>query len=240
VKTSIRRKPPATKLDHGGQAALLRGGPQRCRRSLPTLALTALSIQNVGWIINGGSSTHGAVPRVCVAARPHPVRMTTRIALGSHHRGAPTPVRRGDSVMTEQRTSQYGRVHEKPASGLAVGFTVFAGVIMIMAGAFQAITGLVAIFENEFYATTRNYILQFDVTTWGWIHMLLGLVILFAGFGVLSGQTWGRVVGIILAGVSALANFAFIPYYPVWSLVIIALDVFVIWALAAHGRDITR
>jgi hypothetical protein len=66
------------------------------------------------------------------------------------------------------------------------------------------------------------------------------LVILFAGFGVLSGQTWGRVVGIILAGVSALANFAFIPYYPVWSLVIIALDVFVIWALAAHGRDITR
>jgi hypothetical protein len=142
--------------------------------------------------------------------------------------------------MTEQRTAQYGRVHEKPASGMAVGFTVFAGVMMIMAGAFQAITGLVAIFENEFYATTRNYILQFDVTTWGWIHMLLGLVVLFAGFGVLSGQTWGRVVGIILAGVSALANFAFIPYYPVWSLVIIALDVFVIWALATHGRDITR
>jgi hypothetical protein len=66
------------------------------------------------------------------------------------------------------------------------------------------------------------------------------LVILFAGFAVLSGQTWGRVIGIILASLSALANFAFIPYYPVWSLVIIGLDVFVIWALAAHGRDITR
>jgi hypothetical protein len=109
-----------------------------------------------------------------------------------------------------------------------------------MAGGFQAIAGLVAIFENEFYTTTRNYILEFDVTTWGWIHLLLGLVVLFAGFAVLSGQTWGRVIGIILAGISALANFAFIPYYPVWSLVIIALDVFVIWALAAHGRDITR
>jgi hypothetical protein len=142
--------------------------------------------------------------------------------------------------MTEQTTSQYGRVHDKPPSGWAIGFSAFAGLMMIMAGGFQAIAGLVAIFENEFYTTTRNYILEFDVTTWGWIHLLLGLVVLFAGFAVLSGQTWGRVIGIILAGISALANFAFIPYYPVWSLVIIALDVFVIWALAAHGRDITR
>jgi len=142
--------------------------------------------------------------------------------------------------MTEQRTAPYGRVDDKPPSGWAVGFTVFAGVMMIMAGSFQGLAGLVAIFENEFYATTRNYILEFDVTTWGWIHLLLGLLILFAGFAVLSGQTWGRVVGITLASLSALANFAFIPYYPVWSLVIIALDVFVIWALAAHGRDIAR
>ena len=142
--------------------------------------------------------------------------------------------------MTEQRTSQYRRVDEKPPSGLAVGFTVFAGVMMIMAGGFQAIAGLVAIFENEFYATTRNYILKFDVTTWGWIHLLLGLLVLFAGFAMLSGKTWGRVIGIVLASLSALANFAFIPYYPIWSLVIIALDVFVIWALAAHGRDVAR
>ena len=142
--------------------------------------------------------------------------------------------------MTEQRTSQYGRVHEQPPSGAAVGFTVFAGVMMIMAGAFQALAGIVAIFENEFYATTRNYILKFDVTTWGWIHLLLGLLILFAGFAVFSGSTWGRTIGVILAVLSALANFAFIPYYPVWSLVIIALDVFVIWALVGHGRDITR
>ena len=142
--------------------------------------------------------------------------------------------------MTEQRTAPYGRVDEKPPSGVAVGFTVFAGVMMIMAGAFQGLAGIIAIFENEFYATTRNYVLEFDVTTWGWIHLLLGLLILFAGFAVLSGQTWGRVIGITMAGLSALANFAFIPYYPVWSLVIIALDVFVIWALAAHGRDITR
>src|SRR3954454_18200075 len=144
--------------------------------------------------------------------------MRTRIALGAHHRGAPTSGcgERGDSAMTEQRTSQYRRVDEKPPSGLAIGFTVFAGVMMIMAGVFQAIAGLVAIFENEFYATTRNYILKFDVTTWGWIRLLLGLGGLFAGLAVLPGQTWGRVIGILLAAVSALANFAFIPYYPIW------------------------
>jgi hypothetical protein len=116
---------------------------------------------------------------------------------------------------------------------------VFAGVMMIMAGAFQALSGLVALFENEFYVATRNYLLQFDATSWGWIHLLLGLLVLFAGFAVLAGQTWGRVVGITLAVLSALANFAFLPYYPFWAMTIIALDIFVIWALAVHGRETT-
>jgi hypothetical protein len=78
---------------------------------------------------------------------------------------------------------------------------------------------------------------QFDVTTWGWIHLLVGLLVLFAGIAVMSGQTWARAIGIILAGLSALANFVFIPYYPFWSLLIIALDVFVIWALAVYHPE---
>ena len=134
------------------------------------------------------------------------------------------------------RSDQQG----EPPSGAAVGLTVFAGVMMIMAGGFQALAGLVALFQNEFYVSTRNYLVKFDATTWGWIHLLVGLMVLFAGFAVLSGQTWGRVIGITLAVLSALSNFAFVPYYPFWSLTIIALDVFIIWALAAHGRDITR
>jgi hypothetical protein len=144
--------------------------------------------------------------------------------------------------MTEQPTRNYQPASQQndPPSGWAIGLITFAGVLMIMSGAFQAFTGLVAVFENEFYVATRNYLLQFDATSWGWIHLLLGLVVVGAGFAVLAGQTWGRVVGIILAVVSALANFAFIPYYPFWSMTIIALDVFIIWALAAHGRDITR
>ena len=142
--------------------------------------------------------------------------------------------------MTEQPTHNYAPAddYEEPPSGLARGFISFAGVIMIMAGGFQALSGLVALFQDEFYVSTRNYLLKFDTTTWGWIHLLLGVLVLFAGFAVLSGKVWGRTVGVILAVVSALSQFAFIPYYPFWALLVIALDVFVIWALTAHGRDL--
>ena len=142
--------------------------------------------------------------------------------------------------MTDQAAaSQYrsaGRARE--ASGWAVSFTLFAAIMMLMSGTFQALAGLVAIFENEFYVATRNYLFQFDATTWGWIHLLVGLVVAFAGWGLLSGRTWARVVGITLAVLSAIANFLFLPYYPFWALTVIALDVFVIWALTAHGRDL--
>jgi hypothetical protein len=141
--------------------------------------------------------------------------------------------------MTEQVSPQYqsaGRAEE--ASGWAVGFILFAAIMMIMAGVFQAIVGLVAIFENEFYVATRNYLFQFDATTWGWIHLVVGLIVAFAGWGVLSGRTWARVVGITVAVLSAIANFLFIPYYPFWALTVITLDIFVIWALAAHGGEL--
>jgi hypothetical protein len=142
--------------------------------------------------------------------------------------------------MTEQSPSQYrsGARIEQATSGWAVGFILFAAIMMIMAGVFQALAGLVAIFENEFYVATRNYLFQFDATTWGWVHLLVGLLVAFAGWGLLSGRTWARVVGITLAVLSAIANFLFIPYYPFWALLIITLDVFVIWAIAAHGHEI--
>lgn len=115
------------------------------------------------------------------------------------------------------------------------GYLKFAGILMIMAGAFEAFTGLVAVLQNEFYVATRNYILQFDTTIWGWIHLVVGAAVLVVGIAVMSGQRWAAVVGIIVAGLSALSSFAFMPYYPVWTLTTIALDVFVIWALAVHG-----
>jgi hypothetical protein len=136
--------------------------------------------------------------------------------------------------MTEQTPGYGSRVREEPP-GWAMGFIVFAAVMMMMAGVFQALAGLAAIFENEFYVAARNYLYEVDVTAWGWIHLILGVVVALAGFALLSGATWARVVGITLAALSAIANFLFIPYYPFWSLLIIALDVFIIWALAVYG-----
>ncbi|HET6917927.1 MAG TPA: hypothetical protein VFI46_00505 [Jiangellaceae bacterium] len=141
--------------------------------------------------------------------------------------------------MTEDAYSSSGaRRAEQETSGTAVGFILFAAIMMLMAGSFQALQGLIAIFENEFYVATRNYVFEFDATTWGWIHLLIGLLVAFAGWGLLSGKTWARVVAITVALVSAVANFLFIPYYPFWALTVITLDIFVIWAVSAHGREL--
>jgi hypothetical protein len=145
--------------------------------------------------------------------------------------------RRKLQMSNEGYSSAGSRASREPSRG-AVGFILFAAIMMIMVGVFQAIQGLIGIFENEFYVATRNYLLKFDATTWGWIHLLLGLLVAFAGWGLFSGRTWARTVAIILALLSAIANFAFIPYYPFWSLLIITLDIFVIWAVAAHGGEL--
>jgi hypothetical protein len=127
----------------------------------------------------------------------------------------------------------------KPSSA-AVGLTVFAAVMLIMVGIFQAIAGVVALFNDTFYVVGEKYIFQFDVTTWGWVHLILGVVIAVAGYFLFRGAVWARTVGVILASISAVLNFAWLPHYPIWAIAIITLDVFIIWALTAHGRDITR
>jgi hypothetical protein len=121
-----------------------------------------------------------------------------------------------------------------------MGWTAFAGIMMIMMGTFHAMAGFVAILENELLVTTPNYIFQLDVTTWGWVHLVLGALVLIAGLALFTGAVWARTIGVILAVVSAVANFAWIPYYPVWSLVMITVSVFVIWALTVRGTDIVE
>lgn len=144
--------------------------------------------------------------------------------------------------MTEQASSQYrsGSRAQEESSSWAAGFVLFAGLMMVMTGVFQAINGLVALFENEFYVVTQNYLFEFDLTTWGWTHLILGVVVALAGGAVMAGRVWGRTVGVVLALLSAGVNFLFIPYYPIWSILIITLNVFVIWALVAHGRDLQK
>ena len=127
--------------------------------------------------------------------------------------------------------SDYGSTRSAEPSGSVAGGYVFAGVILIVVGIFQAIAGLAAIFEDEFFVVSQNYVFEVNTTAWGWIHLLLGLLVAFAGYALFAAKTWARVVGVTLASLSAIANFFFIPYYPFWALLIIALDVWVIWAL---------
>jgi len=123
-------------------------------------------------------------------------------------------------------------------SGLAVGLSVFAGTLLVLVGVLHAVQGLVALFNDTFYVVGQEWTFSFDVTTWGWIHLLLGVLVAFAGFFIFRGAVWARTVGVAVAVLSAIVNFVWLPYYPVWGLVVIALDVFVIWALTVHGRDI--
>lgn len=128
--------------------------------------------------------------------------------------------------------------HSTEYSSAAVGFTVFAAVMMIIGGIMQAMQGLVALVNDTFYVVGEEYLFQFDVTSWGWIHLLLGIVVGLAGFALLSGATWARAVAVVLASLAIVANFLWLPHYPLWSMVLIALDVFVIWAVTVHGQDI--
>ena len=122
----------------------------------------------------------------------------------------------------------------------AVGITAFAAIMMMTVGAFQAIQGVVALLNDTFYVVGQKWTFSFDITTWGWIHLIVGAGIAAAGFFLLTGAVWARAVGIGVAAVSALLNFAWMPYYPAWSMVIIAVDVFVIWALSVLGREVSN
>jgi hypothetical protein len=119
----------------------------------------------------------------------------------------------------------------RAVSGWAMGGVMFAATIMLLTGAFQAITGLVAIFNDEFYVPVRGHTFNLDLTAWGWIHLVLGLAVAAAGIALFTRAVWAGVVAIFLAVLSAINNFFFIPHYPAWSLLVIALDVWVIWAL---------
>lgn len=141
-------------------------------------------------------------------------------------------------MTTDHRTEPSSTV--TPPSSAAVGLTVFAAIVMIMVGVFQAIQGVVALLNDTFFVAGEKWVFSFDVTTWGWIHLLGGAVLMLAGFFLLQGAVWARVVGVGVAIISAVLNFMWLPYYPVWAIVVIALDVFVIWALTAHGRDVAR
>jgi hypothetical protein len=119
------------------------------------------------------------------------------------------------------------------------GWVGFAGIMLIMLGIFQAIEGFVAIFDNGYYLVRPNgLVINVDYTAWGWIHLIIGLIAVAVGLGLLTGNMAARIVGVVIAVISATLNLMFIAAYPVWSTIVIAVDVIVIYAIVVHGREL--
>jgi hypothetical protein len=137
--------------------------------------------------------------------------------------------------MSAQESSGYGSGNY---SGWAVGWITFAGVTMIMVGIFQALNGIVGIVNDDFFVKTHHYTYSLSTTSWGWIHLILGIIVVISGIGLFTGNLAARIVAVTIAMLSTIANFLWLPYYPVWSVVIIAFNIAIIWALTAHGGDI--
>jgi hypothetical protein len=135
-------------------------------------------------------------------------------------------------------TTGPGETYREPTGW--VGWIVFAAVLMIIAGTLNAIQGLVAVVNDEWVVWGNRANLYLDLTEWGWVHLVGGILVVLAGFGLLSGNVLARAVAVLLASLAIIANFLYIPAYPVWALTIIAINVFVIYALTAHGGELRR
>jgi hypothetical protein len=138
--------------------------------------------------------------------------------------------------MNMSNGTQMVGVHEEHHTG----WVSFAGYLMVVAGFFHAIAGLVAIFKSDVYVASANSLLVFDYTAWGWTHLIFGAILIAGAFALFAGRMWGRILAITLATLSAILNFGFIQAYPLWSLLIIAMDVIIIYSVTTHGDEMAE
>lgn len=129
-----------------------------------------------------------------------------------------------------------GRPEGEGHRAAVVGFTALAGTLMILSGLWSAVVGTVGLAHGHVFAAAPTYTFRYSIHSWSWAHLILGIVIFAAGICVFLGMGWARILGAVLAVISAVANFVFIPYQPLWSLVVIAIDAFIIWALLSPRR----
>lgn len=130
-------------------------------------------------------------------------------------------------------TSSRRNYESSTAGAWALGGIAFGGVMLVTVGVFQVLQGIAAIAKDDVYVRGISYVYEVDITTWGWVHLVIGIISLITGIGLLSSQTWASVVGIGIACLGAISSFAFLPYYPFWALIVIAFEVFIIWALTS-------
>jgi hypothetical protein len=145
----------------------------------------------------------------------------------------------GGTLPNERRHLEETTMAQR-TSGAAIGWTMFAAIMMLILGAWWVIAGIAGIAKDDILVNGLKYTFKLDVTTWGWIHLLLGILVFLAGIALFRGAVWARSIGVVLAVLSALVGFAWLPYYPVWGVIFVVIAVFVIWSLTAHGRDIAQ
>ncbi|MEV5676867.1 hypothetical protein AB0L68_00895 [Streptomyces sp. NPDC052164] len=134
-------------------------------------------------------------------------------------------------------SAQQHRTPASTANSWATGGLVFAGVLMLIEGILGIFQGIAAIAEDDVYTRFGDYIFKFNLTGWGWIHLILGIILVITGYGLLKAFTWARGAGIALAALSVIANFMFLPYQPIWALITVAIGLFVIWSLSTYQSD---
>jgi hypothetical protein len=150
-----------------------------------------------------------------------------------------------DSRLSAAESEQYGSGRNaapgaSPARGPGLGWVAFAGTLLLLVGAFNVIVGLVALFRSDVFVSAPSGLLVFSLTGWGWVHLIVGILLLLTGGGVMTGNAAARVAAVILAGLNALAQLAFLPAYPIWAVLVIVLDVVVIAALLTQGTRPVR
>jgi hypothetical protein len=144
----------------------------------------------------------------------------------------------GDATVDERSRMQ--NVQATQMTGW-VGWIAFAAIIMLILGSFHVIQGLVALFKDEYFLVGKSgLVINVDFTTWGWIHIIGGIIIAAAGLALFTGKVWARTIGVILALSSAIVNVGFLSAYPIWSAIMIGFDVLVIWALTVHGSELRQ
>ncbi len=142
-----------------------------------------------------------------------------------------------DTVPADRWLDAVPRARARDQRTRGAGWTGFAGVIMIMIGAFNAVEGMAGLLTDDFYVVSPSDVLVFDLTGWGWVHTVVGVLAALTGVALLTGASWARVVTVVLVMLNAVAQLAFVAVYPVWSLIVITLGVVVIWAVIVHGDD---
>jgi hypothetical protein len=126
----------------------------------------------------------------------------------------------------------------EPSAG-AIGWITFAGIVMVVGGGFAVLQGLAWLINSDNFPG-KDQVFSGQATTWGWVQLIVGVIVVLAGFGVFTGNVLARTVGVLAAALSMLTSFVSITFYPVWGIIVIAIDIAIIWALTAHGRDIQR